>query len=62
MDKVLLVSGDGDYCRMVKFLIEENYFATILYLERAIFMVFSRINANLSGCNVTPSGSLHRLY
>lgn len=30
-DKVILVSGDGDYCLLVDFLIEENCFEKILF-------------------------------
>jgi uncharacterized LabA/DUF88 family protein len=31
LDKVVLVSGDGDYCRMVDFLIKEHRFEKILF-------------------------------
>lgn len=34
LDKVLIISGDGDYFRMVKFLIEENKFLKILFPRR----------------------------
>jgi uncharacterized LabA/DUF88 family protein len=34
MDKAVLVSGDGDYWRMVNFLIEEKRFAKILFPNR----------------------------
>jgi len=30
-DKIILVSGDGDYKRMVDFLIEENRFKKVLF-------------------------------
>jgi uncharacterized LabA/DUF88 family protein len=33
-DKVILVSGDGDYKRMVSFLIEENRFAKLIVPSR----------------------------
>jgi len=35
MDKVILVSGDGDYSRMVKFLIQEQRFAILLVPGRS---------------------------
>jgi hypothetical protein len=34
MDKVILVSGDGDYWRMVVFLIKEGRFAKLLAPSR----------------------------
>lgn len=34
-DKVILVSGDGDYIKMVKFLISEQRFAKLLALTKA---------------------------
>jgi len=33
-EKIILVSGDGDYKRMVDFLIEENKFEKILFPDR----------------------------
>jgi len=47
-DKVLLVSGDGDYFKMVHYLIEKNRFLTLLAPnEKSTSTLYKRINPGM---------------
>lgn len=36
-DKILLISGDGDYIKLVKYLIEKNKFEKILFPNKKFY-------------------------
>ena len=50
LDKIILVSGDGDYFRMVKYLIDKNRFGKLLAPNRAVISsLYRRIPDSLIG-------------
>ncbi len=54
-DKVVLVSGDGDYKLLVDFLIEENKFAKILFPDRKrASSLYKKIGASYFDALDTP--------
>jgi len=49
-DKIILVSGDGDYKRMVDFLIEENRFKKVLFPNKKFASLYKKLGSEYFDC------------
>lgn len=45
-DKIVLVSGDGDYIKLVKYLIEKNLLKKILFPNNKYSSLYKKIKSN----------------
>lgn len=55
-DKILLVSGDGDFRLLVDFLIEENRFAKILFPDQKFASSLYKYLGDEYICNLNNQG------